>query len=402
MLYNHRPPLVNRRELNVSKKAAFIHSPQFLRYKFTEEHPFNPKRLEMTWDLLSILGLLKDTHMVAPRPATDEELSLVHDPDYIEAIKRASQIKDEEEWEAFQEFGVGTEDNPIFTDMHEATRLVVGGTIVAAELVMEGTYEHALNMAGGLHHAHRRQASGFCIYNDIAVAIAYIRKKYGIRIAYIDTDAHHGDGVQWLFYNDSDILTISLHETGKYLFPGTGDLTERGEGAGYGYSFNIPLEAFTEDASFLECLRATVIPLLQKFKPDLIISQNGCDAHRFDPLTHLSSTMRIYREIPKLMHELAHEVCDGRLVAVGGGGYDIWRVVPRAWTLLWAELSEQELPEKIPSQWHEKWEKIAPFSLPDRFMDEEHLFQPIPRRKEIEEKNRITVRRALRGTPFLL
>jgi acetoin utilization protein AcuC len=385
----------------VSKNSAFIYSPQFLRYKFTDEHPFNPKRLEMTFDLLSTLGLVKEHQIVSPRPASDEELMLVHDPVYIDAVKRAPQAAKEEERKSFRIFGLNTEDIPLFPDMHEATRLVVGGTILAADLVMEGTYAHAFNMAGGLHHAHRRLASGFCIYNDIAVAIAYVKKKYGIRIAYVDTDAHHGDGVQWIFYDDPDVLTISLHETGKYLFPGTGAVSERGIGRGYGYSFNLPLEAYTEDDSFLECLISSLTPLLLKFKPDLIISQHGCDAHRLDPLAHLATTTRVFREIPKFIHELAHEVCEGRLVAVGGGGYDIWRVVPRAWTLLWAELSEHPLPDKLPSIWREKWESHSPFSLPDRFIDPDDLFQPIPRRKEIEEKNRMTLHKALKETPFL-
>ncbi|GIM44477.1 hypothetical protein DNHGIG_00260 [Collibacillus ludicampi] len=295
----------------MSKNSAFIYSPQFLRYKFADEHPFNPKRLEMTFDLLSTLGLVQEHQLVSPRPASVEELMLVHDPVYIDAVKRASQETREEEREHFRIFGLNTEDNPLFPDMHEATRLIVGGTIVAADLVMEGTFAHAFNMAGGLHHAHRRLASGFCIYNDIAVAIAYVKKKYGIRIAYVDTDAHHGDGVQWIFYDDPDVLTISLHETGKYLFPGTGAVSERGIGRGYGYSFNLPLEAFTEDDSYLECLIAALTPLLHRFKPDLIISQHGCDVHRFDPLAHLSTTTRVFRDIPKFIHELAHEVCDG-------------------------------------------------------------------------------------------
>jgi acetoin utilization protein AcuC len=386
----------------MSRQSAFIYSPQFLRYKFKEDHPFNPKRLEMTFDLLSTLGLIQEHQMVHPRPATLDELLLVHDPAYIEAVKRASRADERNEEMSFQSFGLDTEDNPIFPDMDEASRFIVGGTIVAAELVMEGTYAHAFNMAGGLHHAHRAQASGFCVYNDIAVAIAHVKKKYGIRIAYVDTDAHHGDGVQGIFYDDPDVLTISLHETGKYLFPGTGAVEERGVGRGYGYAFNLPLEAFTEDDSYLECLRATLIPLLQKFKPDLIISQNGCDTHRLDPLTHLATTTRVFQEIPKLVHALAHEVCDGRLVAVGGGGYDIWRVVPRAWTLLWAEITDQLLPEKLPSSWLERWGQVSPVPLPEDFLDAEGLFHPIPRRMEIEQKNRMTASKALKGTPFLL
>lgn len=390
----------------MSGKTAFIFAPAFLNYKFMDDHPFHPKRLEITLDLLEQLGLLPQDQILSPRPATVEELALVHDPIYIQAVQQASQAADKEggeEREEWQPFGIGTEDNPIFPDMHEAARWVVGGTVMAAESVMEGRFTHAVNLAGGLHHAHRGQASGFCIYNDAAVAISVLKQKYpAIRIAYIDTDAHHGDGVQWLFYDDPDVLTISLHETGKYLFPGTGNLEERGDGPGYGYSFNLPLEAYTEDESYLECLQGVLTPLLHRFNPDLILSQNGCDAHYYDPLTHLAVSTKIYQEIPRIIHELAHEFCEGRLVAIGGGGYDWWRVVPRAWSLLWSELSHQPLPECLPLSWREKWQGQSPFPLPNRFIDEEGSFPPIPRRQEISEKNRITMRQALLGTPFLL
>ncbi|ATY84280.1 acetoin utilization protein AcuC [Kyrpidia spormannii] len=386
-------------------RAVIVYSPEVLRYRFGPEHPFDPLRLRMTWDLMQESGLLRPEHVRAPQPATEEELALVHDRHYIEAVKRAGQGDEppvppgggEPSWESF---GLGTEDTPIFPDMHEASALITGGTLMAARLVMEGKAEHAFSLAGGLHHAQRHMASGFCVYNDIGVAIAWLRKEFDARVAYIDTDAHHGDGVQWLFYDDPGVLTISFHETGKYLYPGTGDIHERGTGAGYGYSVNVPLEPFTEDDSWLELLHQALPILISRFEPDIIISQNGCDGHHLDPLTHLSATTRLYREIPKLVHQLAHEACDGRWVAVGGGGYEIWRVVPRAWTLLWAELSHQPIPEVIPDLWLERWSPYSPDLLPDRFIDAPDAFPPIPRRVEIENRNRITLRRALMGTPF--
>ncbi|BCJ88482.1 acetoin utilization protein AcuC [Effusibacillus dendaii] len=382
-------------------RTAFIYSDAFLAYKFGEEHPFNPKRVELTVDLIRELGLLQQKHIFQPRPATLEELFRVHDPNFVHAVQKAGKLPPGQDGSDIG-FGLGTEDTPIFPNMHEATSLVVGGTVVAADLVMSGKVNHALNLAGGLHHARRSEASGFCVYNDIGAAIAYIKDRYHARVLYIDTDAHHGDGVQWMFYDDPDVLTVSFHETGKYLYPGTGDIEERGTGRGYGYSLNIPLEPFTEDESWLTTFESIIPHLFHKFRPDVVISQNGCDAHHFDPLTHLSATTRIYRDIPKMVHQLAHEVCEGRWIAVGGGGYDIWRVVPRAWTMLWAELSEQTLPDEIPQTWIDKWQPQAPVTLPTSFLDPPDLFPPIPRRAEIEEKNRITVRRSLFGAPFLL
>jgi acetoin utilization protein AcuC len=380
--------------------SAFIYSDAFTKYKFTDEHPFNPKRLSITLDLIQTLGFLEPEQIIRPVPATLEELARVHDTRYLEAVQQAS--LPDADLDAFSRFGLGTEDTPIFAGMHEASALISGGTLLAADLVMSGQYRHALNMAGGLHHARRAEASGFCVYNDIAVAIAHVRQKYGARVAYIDTDAHHGDGVQWIFYDDPDVLTISFHETGKYLYPGTGEVTERGEGRGYGYSVNVPMEAFTEDESWLNAVRSVLIPTIQKFAPDLIIHQNGCDAHAYDPLTHLHATTRIYREMPQITHQLAHEVCGGRWVAVGGGGYDIWRVVPRAWTMLWAEMNGNLLPERLPEEWRARWQQEAPVELPEFFLDPPGTFDPIPRRAEIEEKNEITIRRVLNGTPFLL
>lgn len=383
----------------MSKNSLFVHSDQFLHYRFNDEHPFNQQRIVLTLDLMKELQLIENHHFISPRYATDEELLMVHDAKYIDIVKLAGQERTIEQ-QRLESYGLGTEDTPVFPRMHDATSLIVGGTVTAAEAVMEGKTDHAMNIAGGLHHAFRGKASGFCVYNDINAAIAFVREKYDARVLYIDTDAHHGDGVQWGFYDDPNVLTVSIHETGKYLFPGTGNVTERGEDKGYGYSINIPLDAFTEDDSFLDCLN-TVLPTVTKgFKPDIIISQNGCDAHSFDPLTHLSCSMRIYQEIPRLVHELAHEYCNGRWVAVGGGGYDIYRVVPRAWTLLWSEMSDQRLTQQsLPKEWIERWQPKISTPLPTMLFDDVSTWTPIPRRSEIEEKNRLTVEKALLHAP---
>lgn len=374
----------------MSGRSAFVYSAELERYLFSEEHPFNPLRLRLTVDLLKASGLLAPDELNEPIPATTEDLLAIHDPDYVRAVKAMSDSGKPND-RAFTH-DLGTEDNPVFRGMHEASQQVVGATLTAANLVMSGQFDHAVNLSGGLHHAQRSRASGFCIYNDVAVAIAHLRRKHGIRVAYIDTDAHHGDGVQWLFYEDPDVLTISFHETGRYLFPGTGSITERGLGPGYGSSVNVPLEPYTEDESFLSCFRAVVPPVLRAFRPDIIVTQHGCDSHRWDPLSHLSLTMEAFHEIPRVIHELAHEVAGGRWIAVGGGGYDIWRVVPRAWSLLWAELAGRQAPALLPEAWLGKWRSMAPTELPMRFLDDPAEFPPMPRRQEISEKNWLTVR----------
>lgn len=382
----------------MSRQSRLIYSPVYTNYYFHDDHPFNQRRLLLTHDLMQAYQLLRDEDILAPRQATDEELELVHDPRYIQFVRE--QGESDEVLPIAAGYGLGTEDVPCFRHMHEASSLIVGGTLQAVDVVMNGQAEHAFNPAGGLHHAFRGRASGFCIYNDCSVAIAYLRKHWNARVLYIDTDAHHGDGVQWAFYDDPNVLTVSLHETGKYLFPGTGNTTERGDGHGYGFSVNIPLDAYTEDDSFLEVYQKLIPKLVRGFQPDVILTQNGCDAHAYDPLTHLSCSMKVYQQIPRLAHEMAHTYCSGRWIAVGGGGYDIWRVVPRAWTLLWSEMSDQPLSDdcEIPKAWQEQWQPHSELILPSRLFDEP--FPAIPRRAEITEKNRVTLERAILHAPI--
>jgi len=381
----------------VSRNARLIYSTDYTAYYFHKDHPFNQRRLLLTHDLMRAYGLLDDDVILPPRMASDEELALIHDQRYIQFVREQGEC--ESELPLAASFGLGTEDVPCFSRMHEAAARIVGGTLQATDAVMNGQADHAFNPAGGLHHAFRGRASGFCIYNDCSVAIAYLRKHWDARVLYIDTDAHHGDGVQWAFYDDPNVLTVSIHETGKYLFPGTGNVTERGDGSGFGYTVNVPLDAFTEDESFLEMYHNLIPRLARVFKPDVIVTQNGCDAHAYDPLTHLSCSMRIYQEIPRLAHQLAHELCDGRWVAVGGGGYDIWRVVPRAWTLLWSEMTDQPLADgPLPETWVERWQPEAELPLPLRLFDPP--FPPIPRRAEIAEKNRLTLERVWMYAPL--
>ncbi len=246
-------------------------------------------------------------------------------------------------------YGFGEGDTPALPGMHEAAARIAGGTLVALRAVMglsEGRpfsseNQHPLHLfhpAGGWHHAWAERASGFCIYNDSAVAIAHVLRSCEAKVLYLDFDAHHGDGVQRSFYDEPRVMTVSLHEIGRYLFPGTGDMLELGRGLGRGYSVNVPLEAFTEDESYIEVMNRLLPPLVLSFAPDVIISQHGCDTHAWDPLTHLELTMRGIAAQMKLTHQLAHTYCQGRWVALGGGGYDPYRVVPRAWVMLWAKM----------------------------------------------------------------
>jgi acetoin utilization protein AcuC len=371
--------------------SALVWDPGVTGYRFRPDHPFNPKRLELTVSLIEALGLVGSSgaRMVAPRTATDAELLRVHSAEYVEAVKRLSEPGADlsEAWQ----WGLGTDDTPVFPGMHQVTSLVVGATLRAAELVMQGEVTRAFNVAGGLHHAHRDRGSGFCVYDDLAVAIAWIREAYGARVLYIDYDAHHGDGVQGIFYSDPNVLTLSLHESGRYLFPGTGFVDELGEGDGYGYSLNLPLEPFTEDGSWISLYERLLPEVAEAFRPDVIVLQNGCDAHVLDPLTHLRATTRLYEETVRITCEVADRHCGGKIVATGGGGYAIWRVVPRAWTLVWAGLSGQPVADPLPHAWLDRWQGESPELLPVHLRDRDGDYPPVPRRAEVEATNRRTL-----------
>lgn len=384
----------------MSSNAVFVHHPESAAYHFGDEHPFNPIRLALSTDLLVAAGALQRNEMIAPSCSADNELlTLVHRPDYVEAVERLSSDRPlAADCTSAGKYGLDTEDTPYFPGMHQAAAAIVAGSVEAADQVMSGKALHAYHMAGGLHHAFPDRGSGFCVYNDAAVAIRYISQHYGARVLYIDTDVHHGDGVQWTFYDDPSVCTYSIHETGKFLFPGTGFVQEKGMDAGFGTCFNVPLEPYTEDDSWLECFQATIEKVAAAFKPDIIISQHGCDAHAYDPLSHIHCSMRIYSEMPAIIHHLAHRYTNGRWVALGGGGYDLWRVVPRAWSLVWLTMADHPIAAALmensgrnvplPEQWLKKWSKDSPVPLPEWWLDDLTHIPPIPRRKEIEDKNR--------------
>ncbi len=368
-------------------KASIIWDPSVVEYRFGPEHPFNPKRLELTVSLIEEMGLLSrpGLRMEPPRPATWEELVRIHDPAFVKAVMRLSEegadLAEAARW------GLGTEDTPVFPGMHQITSLVVGATLRAAEMVMEGDVLRSFSVAGGLHHAHRRFANGFCVYSDLGAAIAWLRQKHDARVLYFDFDAHHGDGVQALFYEDPNVLTFSIHQTGRFLFPGTGFVEELGEGDGHGFSLNVPLEPFTEDESWIQITESLFPEIARAFDPDVMIIQCGCDGHALDPLTHLRASTRLYEETMRIVTETADEVCGGRIVATGGGGYDVWRVVPRAWTLVWAGLTGQDPPDEIPAAWLDRWSPESPVELPTRLRDDPSAIEPVERRADIERIN---------------
>jgi acetoin utilization protein AcuC len=253
--------------------------------------------------------------------------------------------------------------------MHEAGALVAGASLVAADEVLSGRSEHAFNPAGGLHHAMPSRASGFCVYDDPAIAIRWLLAQGVERIAYVDVDVHHGDGPQAIFYEEPRVLTISIHESGRYLFPGTGFEDETGAGEAEGTKVNLPLQPMTDDRAWLEAFRENVPRLVRDWRPDVLVTQLGCDTHRTDPLAHLDLTTTAYREAAKMLHDLAHEAAGGRWLATGGGGYQWARVVPRAWTIYFAEMAGVELPDDLPQEWVRKAEGLAGGSVPSSLAD---------------------------------
>ena len=352
----------------MSGRAGLVLCPQARIYDMGPMHPLRPERVLFTWDLITACRLLERPNVdtLGCRPATDEEVLLVHTQEFVDATKRAGAGEDG----PWTRYGYGPGDNPIFPKMHEAGALVVGASISAAEAVLDGTVAHAFNAAGGLHHAMPSRASGFCVYDDPAAAIAWMLGRGVERIAYVDVDVHHGDGPQAIFYDDPRVLTVSIHESGEYLFPGTGFVNETGAGDAEGTKVNVPLHPGTGDASWLEAFREVVPPVVKAFGPDVLVTQLGCDTHVTDPLAHLRLTTYAYREAAKMLHELAHEAAGGRWVATGGGGYQWAKVVPRAWTLYFAEMAETELPDHLPESWLEHVEFQLRGPVPTTFTDE--------------------------------
>jgi len=324
-------------------KTALVYSEKADSFDYGREHPLRMERLPLTWRLMRAYGLttLPHARVVAPEPAAETDIARYHTREYLDVLKRADRGLDPADGAVY---GLGLGDNPVFRGLWEVAQLVAAGSLTAADLVASGAVDRAFHFAGGLHHAFPDRASGFCYVNDAVLAILRLRE-HGLRVAYVDIDAHHGDGVQHAFYADPHVLTISTHERGERLFPGTGFVRELGEGDAAGYSVNLPLEAYTDSAVYLPAFEAVVPPLLERFKPDVIVAQLGVDGHRTDPLTHLAFDLQGFVRAFARLLPLAPKI-----VALGGGGYDV-RNVARGWTAAWAALNGVELADELPASY---------------------------------------------------
>jgi acetoin utilization protein AcuC len=324
-------------------KRGFIYTEEYLRFDYGPEHPFKIIRLKLAADLSGELGLLSlpSVEIIPTRRATEEELALFHTPDYIEVLKQADGGALPGPAYAY---GLGPGDNPIFKGVYDWSLLVAGGTIQAVDFVGDGRDGRVFHMAGGLHHAMASRASGFCYVNDAVIGITKLVKE-GKRVAYLDFDAHHGDGVQKAFYETDRVLTLSFHETGHTLFPGTGFEHEIGEGEGEGYSVNLPFPPYTDDEIYLWAFEEIVPPVLEAYRPDVVVTQLGVDSFFNDPLARLNMTLRGFEQLVKRLRDLLP--C---WVALGGGGYDVSNVA-RAWTLVWAVMNGVDLGEALPERY---------------------------------------------------
>jgi len=360
-----------------------------LAYDFGPEHPLTPRRFGPSIDLLRTVGA---TNFLEPRQATDAELTRLHTPEYVDTVKRFS----DDPWGQPPRSGIGPGDCPPFEDMHAASAAIAGGSIEAVDRILAGDVEHAFNPGGGLHHAMAARAAGFCIYNDVALAVARARDA-GHRVLYVDIDVHHGDGTQALFWDDPQVLTLSIHETGLALFPGSGFSDEQGGDAALGSKVNVPLQPFSGDSSWFAALDRCVPALAEAFRPTFLVSQHGCDTHAYDPLAHLRVTTRGYRAATTLLDGIAHEHCAGRWLATGGGGYDAYRVVPRSWALVWLAQDHRDPPELTDTGWRERWraesERFDQSPPPEEFLDPGDLVRP--ETDELAQQNAKTIERAL-------
>lgn len=348
--------------------ATVVFDPSLTEYDFGPAHPMSPLRVDLTMRLAGELGVVGQGGLRAvPAPIADlDTIATVHDAAMIEAVMRAGDTVRPDE-----AFGLGTDDNPVFAGMHRAASHVVGATVEAFRQVWSGESLHSASICGGLHHAMPGRASGFCIYNDVAVGIRSLLDQGAQRVAYVDVDVHHGDGVEKVFWDDPRVLTISLHETGQMLFPGTGFAHDIGGPDAQGSAVNVALPPGTGDGGWLRAFHAVVPDLLREFRPEVLVTQHGCDSHAEDPLAHLMLTVDGQRAAYQALHDLAHEVAGGRWVATGGGGYALVEVVPRAWTHLLGIVGGRpvdpmtETPGGFREYVEEQLGRTAPYRLTD-------------------------------------
>jgi acetoin utilization protein AcuC len=366
--------------------CKIIYHPKYKLYDLGEGHPFDPIRVEMMLDLLKELNY--PVELETPDAVSPEILYSIHDELYVKTVEALSQG---ENYSEVEKYGLGTIDNPVAPGMAEGARYQTGGTLLAAKLLIEEKTKKVLQLGGGFHHAHKNLAAGFCIYNDLALAIKQITD-HGWHVAYIDIDVHHCDGVQEIFYSDGKVMTISLHESGEFLFPGTGWIHELGKGMGRSLKLNVPLDPFTEGDSYIEVMNGIIEPALKWFHPDVLVVMAGADAHYSDPLADLMLTTIDYENVFRKILNFADLYSNGKVIFTLGGGYSI-TATPRIWTILYLLLRNLEIPEKIPESWRHKWGKLVNNKFPEFMHDQLPAYEPIPRKPEIEKHNRDLIRR---------
>jgi acetoin utilization protein AcuC len=368
-----------------------IYGPASDAYDFGLLHPLTPRRFGPGIGLLRALGA---DRFLAPVAASDEALLRLHERAYVDVVRRFAADPDRP-----AERGIGPGDDPAFAGMHRAAATVAGGSLAAMAAILAGEAGHAFHPGGGLHHASAGRASGFCIYNDVALAVALARDA-GHHVLYVDLDVHHGDGVQGLFWDDPGVLTISIHESGDSLFPGTGSVAERGGPGTLGSKVNLPMLAGTGDASWIAALEAVLPRLADAFAPTLLVTQHGCDSHLLDPLAHLRLTTRAYARAAAMLDAIAHERCEGRWLATGGGGYDVYRVVPRSWAIVWLTQAHRPTDIETPVDWRDRWapdaERWHQAPMPETLLDPPDL--AMPESPSIAAANARTAAQVIAGT----
>lgn len=367
-------------------RIVYPYSDALLNYKFKEDHPLKPERLKLTYLLSQELGLLNSAKVTEPSLATRQELELFHDPEFIDAVQECSTNLCSK-----PVFGIGTADNPVFPELYDAAVKYVGATLDAMKEIEKGAH-CAFAISGGLHHSHKSMASGFCVFNDVAVSILHLHKKKNCKVLYFDFDAHHGDGTQSAFYRSKNVLTISIHESGRYLFPGTGFVHEIGGGEGTGYAVNVPILPGGGSLELMRIMDEVVTPLFESYKPDLLVTQLGVDGHFLDPLAHLVYTTHGYESVLRRIKALSEDICKMGWLAVGGGGYHPANVA-RLWTLFLSIMLDERIPQRLPEGFIEACTNLGFDKRPEGIRDTEEVVQGYFPREEIELDLERTIRR---------
>jgi acetoin utilization protein AcuC len=350
------------------EKLAYPYSDSLLGYEFKEEHPLKPDRLKLTYLLSEAVGLIDKVNLIEPVAATRAEIEMYHSPEYVDAVIRVGETLGIE-----PRYGLGIPDNPVFPGIFDAAARYAGATLEGMKAIIDGA-SNAFCISGGLHHAAKSEASGFCIFNDVVLAIMLLLKKKPCKILYFDFDAHHGDGVQNAFYRSKDVLTISIHQSGKTLFPGTGFVYEAGGAEGMGYSINVPLIPGASSTELIRIYDEIVTPIFESFKPNLLVTQLGVDAHYLDPLANLAFTSYGYENVVKRLRDMSSDICDIGWLGVGGGGYNPVNVA-RLWTLFLSIMLNEKLPTKLPDEFLQICQEMGYTKYPETFRDQDEVIQ---------------------------